>query len=92
MTGMTITADDLDDLRHMLGANPETPRKMWGYRNRYVGHTPSMDRLVAAGFARISHPGNELSGGDPIYCATREGCRAAGMTAKEIARMERGSY
>ena len=82
-----ITADDLEDLRHMLGAEPgRYSRKSWGFRNYFVGRTPSMDRLCAVGFVRQARP--PMNGNDPIYAATREGCRAAGMTVAEIDRME----
>ena len=83
-----VTADDLDDLRHMLGATSDRRRSSWGFRNYFVGDAPSMARLVAAGFARKIRAGGEMTGGDPVYAATPEGCRAAGMTAREIARME----
>lgn len=85
---MSITADDMDSLRHALGITASRPRKLWGFRNYYCGHTPGMDRLCAAGFMRLVHPGKALSGGDPVYTATREGCRAVGMTEAEIDRME----
>ena len=85
---MSITADDMDDIRHALGIDNRRPRKQWGFRNYYCGHTPGMERLVAVGFMRLARAGSELTGGDPVYAATREGCRAVGMTDAEIDRME----
>lgn len=84
---MTITADDLDNLRHMLGCEPERARKSWGFRNCFVAgesDVPSMERLAAAGFVVKGRLVNQ----DQSYHATREGCRAAGMTQREIERMD----
>lgn len=85
---MTITADDLDNLRHMLGCEPERSRRSWGFRNCFVADetdVPSMERLVAAGFV---HP-HRMVNQSRSYIATREGMRAAGMTGAEIERSER---
>lgn len=85
---MSVTADDLDNLRHALGINERTKRSSYGYRNHFntTADDPSFTRLVAAGFARLA--GTINGGRDAVFCATREGCRAVGMTAKEIDRME----
>ena len=80
---MSITADDLDKLRHMLGVSEQQPR---GYRNYYVAgprDVPSMERLCAAGFAVRESRNWELSG-YPLYHATDEGARAVGL--KELPR------
>lgn len=84
---MSITADDLDLLRHALGAEPERSRKSWGFRNYFCAGGPDAgwERLVAAGFARNC---GAHGAGDIYYAATRDGCRAVGMTDREIARME----
>ena len=77
MMSDTITADDLDNLRHMLGVSERHPR---GYRNYFVAgsdNVASMERLVAAGFAgRVAT--YRLSA-DPCYHATQEGARAVGL-------------
>lgn len=81
---MSITADDLDNLRHALGVAPERKRKLWGFRNYFVTTPtdPSFARLVEAGFAKLR--GSINDGGDAVFGATHEGCRAVGMTDAEI--------
>jgi hypothetical protein len=72
-----ITADDLDNLRHMLGVSEQTRK---GYRNYFVAgvsDVPSMERLRAAGFT-VKNDGYKLSDA-PCYHATIEGARAVGL-------------
>ena len=74
-----ITADDLDNLRHMLGVSDRNRR---GYRNYFVAgsdNVQSMERLRAAGFA-VRNERYQLSA-DPCYHATIEGARAVGLKA-----------
>lgn len=71
-----LTAEDVDDLRHMLGVNGRTPR---GYRNYYVaepGHS-GMARLLAAGLV-VKNERYRLSG-DECYHATLAGARLIGL-------------
>jgi hypothetical protein len=83
----TITAEDLDRLRHMLGADPRRyTQKQWGFRNYYAcgGGEPeqSMRRLEAAGFVQQG-----CAYKDSFYFhATEDGCKAAGMNAAQIKR------
>lgn len=84
---MSFTLADLDNLRHMLGAEPERPRKSWGFRNYFCAgdsDVPSMERLVVAGWA-LNRGARD---GSTYYSATRAGCVAVGMRTKEIDRME----
>lgn len=78
--GGVITADDLDNLRHMLGVSPRTPR---GYRNHFVAggtDVDSMERLREAGFVTKNETTHHaLTGGMPCYHATTEGARAVGL-------------
>jgi hypothetical protein len=72
-----ITADDLDNLRHMLGVSDRCRR---GYRNYFVAgadDVPSMERLLVAGFV-VKNDRYALSL-DPCYHATTEGARAVGL-------------
>lgn len=74
-----ITADDLDNLRHMLGVGERTPR---GYRNYFVAggdDVASMERLRAVGFV-VKNERYALSA-EPCYHATTEGARAVGLRA-----------
>lgn len=73
----TITADDLDNLRHMLGVNDRSPR---GYRNYFIAggrDIESMERLRACGFV-VRSERYGLSA-DFCYHATIEGARAVGL-------------
>ena len=85
MSGHTLTADDLDNLRHTLGVDMDKPPNRWGWRNYFATTEadPSFVRLVAVGFAiRIG----ESAGRDAVFAATRDGCRAVGMTDAQIDR------
>jgi hypothetical protein len=89
MTTGPLTAADLDNLRHALGAVPPRRRSAWGFRNYFragASDVPSMERLVAAGF--VWKDGTAGADGDVVYHATIEGCRAVGMTPREIARVD----
>lgn len=84
------TGLDLECLQHMLGINAAYPRKQWGYRNHFAAEPTStdaaaMERLLAGGFVTKGGAASGLT----FYHATLKGCRAAGMTEREIARMER---
>lgn len=82
-----ITADDLDNLRHMLGSDPARfTQKQWGFRNYFAcgggENEKSMRRLESAGFVRQGRPY------DKSFCfhATEEGCKAVGMNKAQIKR------
>ncbi len=71
-----ITADDLDNLRHMLGVD----RVPGGYRNWFIAdadNVASMERLRSAGLV-VYNPLYRLSS-DPCYHATTKGARAVGL-------------
>jgi hypothetical protein len=77
---LNITAEDVDDLRHMLGVSAKSAR---GYRNYYVaepGH-PGMARLLEAGLVvkneryRLSEDVSE----DECYHATLAGAKLVGL-------------
>lgn len=79
MASGTITADDLDNLRHMLGVSERCWR---GYRNYFVAggdDVGSMERLLGAGFV-VKNERYRLSA-DPCYHATIDGARAVGLTS-----------
>jgi len=86
-----ITADDIQSLKHMLGATSCTPRQRWGYRNYYAAAVgskaeESMKRLAAVGFVRLG-PLSPYHEGDIVYyCATETGCIVAGLNEKQTKR------
>lgn len=86
----TVTAGDLESLRHMLGINQSTPQDQWGYRNYFAAggddQIQSMERLADAGFVRC---GGERWG-LTYYFATEEGCKAAGLTTEQIKKVFEG--
>ena len=79
-----LTPEDMDNLRHMLGAELRYHRKQWGFRNHFApspADIPSMKRLEAAGY--ISE-GREYGHMEHFYHATEAGCKAAGLSKSRI--------
>lgn len=78
-------AEDIDNLRHMLGAPVGSPKKQWGYRNHYATNADdaSMARLLALGLVR---KGRGIPGGMVYFHATEQGCAIAGLDAKATRR------
>lgn len=77
-TNEAPTADDLDNLRHMLGADHHIPRKNWGYRNHFAAgptQMAEMERLVAQGLAEQGG----RSTGVVFYHATESGMDAINL-------------
>lgn len=79
--------EDLDNLRHMLGARSDNRKHDWGYRNHYCASTnsdghASMKRLESLGYVRQGR--SDLI--NTFYHATEAGCRAIGFTQKQIGR------
>lgn len=77
-----ISAEDMDNLRHMLGIARNVPKKQWGYRNYYassVSDMPSMTRLETAGLVRRGRPYEDAY----YFHATEAGCLAVGLSAEQ---------
>lgn len=77
-----IGAEDMRNLRHMLGVARNVPKKQWGYRNYYassVSDMPSMRRLEVAGLVRRGRPYEDAY----YFHATEAGCLAVGLSAKQ---------
>jgi hypothetical protein len=77
------TIEDMDTLRHMLGVGEHIKKANWGYRNYFNaedGHhsMPSLIRLQSAGLIEKYRPS--------YWRATEAGCRAIGLTGKQIER------
>jgi hypothetical protein len=80
-----VTDDDMEKLRHMLGATLHRPKKTWGIRNYFAAgaaDVPSLERLVAAGYCERGAPYRTAH----YYHATRAGCAAAGLSKAATAR------
>lgn len=76
-----------DTLLHTLGLGR---RAGDAWRNHFVGSTPEIVELVAAGLIEKVSDGNELSGGDPVFRATAAGkARAREIRAREYPRPSR---
>jgi hypothetical protein len=78
-------ADDMDSLRHMLGASVGSSRTQWGSRNYYATEPNdlSMGRLERLGLVRR---GRAIPGGMVYFHATPLGCTIAGLDAKQKSR------
>jgi len=83
---MTITEDDIDTLRHMVGANGKAKDR--GYRNYFAtdASDPQMARLIEQGLATAGRRQHKAMGGMAYFHATRLGCKVAGLTEKETDR------
>ena len=82
-----LTDEDMDNLRHIVGADPQSAKSSWGHRNYFAAspNTPnheSMERLVAAGYAKCSGERFECL----YYHATPEGLDALGFTKAQKQR------
>ncbi len=77
--------DDIDNLRHMLGADSRYKHSQWGFRNRFLAapgpQIASMERLVALG---LVDRGREHDDGC-CYRATEAGARIVGVTPRKLA-------
>jgi len=81
----TLSPDDLDRLRRMLGITPELKRGQWGYRNWYlVGDAgldyESMNRMESLGFVFRRN----VVGRSTYFHATEDGCRLVGLRPRQI--------
>jgi len=80
----TLQPEDLEILRHMLGATPHHARVHWGFRNEYLANhrdRPALERLLKAGFIRFGRSLLLLH----YFHATAAGCKLAGLSAKRAA-------
>jgi len=80
---------DMDNLRHMLGADERYRKSQWGFRNHFCAgksDIASMERLVAAGY--VVNCGDKF--GNTYYRATTAGCKVLGFGNAAIKRAECG--
>lgn len=87
LTNEQISADDVDNLRHMLGATRDSYKRDWGYRNHFCANKSgpdyeSMIRLEAAGMVTR---GRAQTSSIFFHC-TEAGCKAAGLNEKQTRR------
>ena len=80
-----ITADDIDNVRHMTGAVSNVSKRNWGYRNYYCAakgsdDMKSMERLMAAGYV-VQGSEQEHS---VYFHATEAGCKAISLKPHQI--------
>lgn len=75
----SLTDDDIDNLRHMLGASLGKPKKSHGYRNYFAAEKgpqlESMQRLEQNGMVKIGNKTENLT----YYHATKKGCNFIGL-------------
>lgn len=80
-----VTAEDLDNVRHMTGAVSNVSKRNWGYRNHYCAckegpDMASMERLKAAGYVVQGRD----QGSSVFFHATEAGCKAIGLKPYQI--------
>ena len=78
-----LLEEDLENLRHMLGAEPRYKKRDWGFRNRYCSSNDdaSMERLIANYLVVRGETIND--GKNTMYYATFGGCLRAGLSPKK---------
>lgn len=83
---ITVAPDDIEKLRHMLGATEQYTKRQWGFRNYYATSggkaMEAMERLVAAGLAEKGASSGRMT----YYHATVKGCEFIGFTKAQIKR------
>lgn len=74
--------EDMDNLRHMLGARSTDSKRDWGYRNYYCANVgdESMARLAEQGLVIRGNASPEQA----YWHATEAGCKAIGLTDRQI--------
>ena len=81
-----VTDEDIDNLRHMLGARNDQTKRYWGYRNHFApGGGPdekSMERLESVGLVKRGRPYHETY----YYHATEQGCATLGFSQAQTRR------
>jgi hypothetical protein len=82
-----ITADDIGNLKHMLGAESHIPRRDWGYRNHFAASLGGPDE---ESFKKMERMGLVTRGRNTesliFFHATEVGCMAAGLDSRQIKR------
>ena len=82
----TLSSDDMDKLRHMLGARSDQKKRNWGYRNHFAPGSSldvqSMERLELAGLVKEGAPYHDTF----YYHATEKGCAALGFSLAQTKR------
>jgi hypothetical protein len=77
-----MTKEDMDNLRHMLGAQPHIPKQQWGFRNFFLPggiDVQSMERLEAAGLVSKGRVYLDTY----YYHATEAGCAAIRLNKRQ---------
>lgn len=79
-----VNPQDLENLRHMLGADAHRRKGVWGFRNHFApsqSDMPSMLRLQEAGLVRPGGPyADRAVKALTFFHATEAGCKAAGLS------------
>jgi len=77
------TKKNVDLLRHMLGVDPRTNQKHWGYRNYFAAgedSVPECNALVSEGLAVCDFERYGLV----YFSATKAGMEVAGLSPRKI--------
>tara|TARA_Y100000588_G_C14085006_1_gene851830 strand:- start:758 stop:1033 length:276 start_codon:yes stop_codon:yes gene_type:complete len=86
MNEAEILEVDIENLKHMLGADSRYKKSQWGFRNRFAADgsdVESMRRLEKAGLVREVKSSIFVS--DYLFVATEAGCKKLGFNKKQIA-------
>ena len=81
---MELTDLDVENLKHMLGADSRYKKSQWGFRNRFQAggdDVASMKRLESNGLVREI----KSSMFHDFFVATEQGCKFLWFNKKQIA-------
>jgi hypothetical protein len=82
----------MDILRHTLGADSMSDRRLWGFRNKYYAseeNFPLLDYMVENGLMVKGSSSTRYyldEGAKCFYHATELGCQCLGFTPEQIKR------
>lgn len=80
-----VSDDDLEKLRHMLGATVDNPKRYWGYRNHFLPGGKDIDSMQRLEQSELVIRGRTYHD-THFYHATARGCEAAGLNQAQTKR------
>lgn len=86
---MTLTEEQIDTLRHMVGAQKHIKKRNWGFRNHFCSTPGSDDDKMLAELAELALVIPGARGANNYWHCTREGCEVAGLN---YAQQQRALY
>jgi hypothetical protein len=84
---VALAETQLDDLRHMVGAQPHIRKRDWGFRNHYAASKGSLAELSMLELQRLGYVTEGRTGEELVFFhCTELGCKAAGLNERQTRR------